>query len=81
MILTEGEILMDDKFITRVNLPVAPYRPAAYEASRAGVQREIWRLEEKMQKHYDPDALEVMQKQVEKLNQIIKDLNRILFVV
>lgn len=77
-LITEGEILMIDFEIRKVSCAPFPINREAWENSRAGVQREIWRIDYKMTKHYDPDALEEMQKQKDKLYLIINDLNKVL---
>jgi hypothetical protein len=78
MLLDEGELLMWDFEIKKVSCAVLPIDRDAYEVSRAGVQREVWRLQAKMQKHYDPDALEELGLRVNRLLTIINDLNLVL---
>jgi hypothetical protein len=78
MLLEEGELLMWDFEIRKVSCAPFPIDRKDYEESRAGVQREIWRTESKMKRHYDPDALEELGARVNKLKAIIEDMNKIL---
>jgi hypothetical protein len=78
MLLEEGELLMWDFEIKKVNCAVLPIDHEAWMKSRSGIQNEIWRTEAQMKRHYDPDALEELGGRVAKLNLIIADLNKVL---
>jgi hypothetical protein len=79
MVITEEELRMSGWKVERVeDVQLVPVDKAACRQSRAGIHREIFRVEEQLIQKYDPVAIAALEARREKLYAIIHDLNKVI---
>ena len=75
MVITEEELRMTDwKIVRSRESKVIPFCRDDYRESRARIQAEIWKAEDHITQVYDPAALDILQKRIDLLKNIVKDL-------